>query len=94
MQQPQLALGQIRLAAMGIEQGRPLQQQGHGIDAEVTTSQIVLQPAETHQRIVAGHRIALVARAGHVQQDHHASSSRARGTIASRGEKASGGQRA
>lgn len=91
MQQTQLALGQIPLTAMGIEQGRPLQQEGHGIDAEVTTSQIVLQPAETHQRIVSGHRIALAARGGHIQEDHPASPIRARGTIASWGEKASGG---
>jgi len=94
MQQTQLALGQISLTAMGIEQGRPFQQQGHGIDAEVPTGQIVLQPAKTHQRIFSGHRIAFAPSGGHIQQDRPASPIRARGAIASRGEKASGGQRA
>lgn len=92
MEQTQLALGQIRLAAMGIEQGRPLQQQGHGIDAEVTTGQIVLEAAEMHLRIFSGDRIALPAGGGHIEQDQAAGPILSRGTIA--GRWACGGRRA
>ena len=46
VQQPQLALGQIELAAMGIEQlgaaALPIQHQGHGIDTEIAPGQVVV----------------------------------------------------
>lgn len=80
MEQAQLAPLQIRLAAMGIEQGTraragACQHQGHGVDREVAPGQIVCQGPKAHLGVLGGHGVAFLPGRGHIQQQglgrHH-----------------------
>ncbi len=68
MQEPQAAMAQIPLAAMGIKQLTAGQIQSDGIDAEITAGQIIPEASQRDLGIFGCHRIRFGTGRGHIEQ--------------------------